>query len=558
MSIKLKKYTVKISLDLYTLSCYFWLRHFTMRGNNMKYGVFSANSFLYTDSICEKGEKIISISAPENSWCCVQILLECNDGFNINWHGDECLVPEINKLIPVYVDKNCGKGYETVASRGTPAEYSARQAPFNVYDAMEPVEKEAILPDENGLAAIYLRWNTGKISAGTHTGNIIITDSQGATAIPVTLKIVNVTVPKEGKLRVINWFNMGAMAKHHGVEPWSEEHWELIRTYGQLMRSCRQTDFMVSPHLAKKHITNDGNYEFDFTETKKFIQLYFSLGFTHIEGGMLTFRQNWDAAEFLVKPDKETVPALSEEGLKYIKSYYSQWYAFLRENDWTEITVQHVADEPHDRCAKDYCTLASVIRKCMPDVKLLDAVESTNLGDAIDIWIPKSIGYIADQENYDKHRGENTNFWYYTCCFPGGKYLNRLLDQELIRTRYLHWANYLYDFTGYLHWGFNFYDANGDNPFTGGCDKIDGHMGQILPAGDTHIVYPKGKKVLRSVRLEAMRAGVEDYELIMMLAEKDPVKAKEIVVKCVRSFTDYTTDINEFQAAYELLLSSLI
>ncbi len=523
----------------------------------MKYGIFSANSFLYTDSICDNGEKVISLLAPKNSWCCVQILLECNGDFTIHWQGDECLAPEINKLIPVYVDKNCGDGYETVVSQGTQAAYAARQAPFNVYDAMETVEKENILPDENGVVALYLRWSTKTIPAGTYTGNLVITHAEESLTIPVTLKIASVSVPENGKLRITNWFNMVAMAKHHDVEPWSEEHWDLIKVYGKMMRSCRQTDFMVSPYLAKKHINDDGNYVFDFTETKKFIQLYFSLGFSYIEGGMLLSRENWGADEFLVKINNKKVSALSEEGLNYIKSYYTQWYAFLKENQWTEITVQHVADEPHDRCAKDYCILSSVIRQCMPGIKLIDAVETTKLGDAIDIWVPKSIGYIAEQENYDKHRKENTVFWYYTCCFPGGKYLNRLLDQELIRTRYLHWANYLYDFTGYLHWGFNFYDANGDNPFTGGCDKIDGHMGQILPAGDTHIVYPKGKKVLRSVRLEAMRAGVEDYELIIMLAEKDRPKTNEIVAKCVRSFTDYTTDINEFHDAYELLLSSL-
>jgi hypothetical protein len=54
-----------------------------------------------------------------------------------------------------------------------------------------------------------------------------------------------------------------------------------------------------------------------------------------------------------------------------------------------------------------------------------------------------------------------------------------------------------------------------------------------------------------------MRAGIEDYELIMLLAEKSPEKAKELVEKCVKSFTDYTNDVEEFMNVYQELLDQL-
>ena len=184
---------------------------------------------------------------------------------------------------------------------------------------------------------------------------------------------------------------------------------------------------------------------------------------------------------------------------------------------------------------------------------MIDAVETTKIQGAIDICVPKSIGYVNDREGYDKLRKDST-LWYYTCCFPGGIYLNRLSDMELIRTRYLHWANYVYNFTGYLHWGFCYYHTNGEDPYVLAGDKIDGHMGMVLPAGDTHLVYPKGKMVLKSARLEAMRAGVEDYELIMKLVEKSPEKAKDIVNKCVNTFTCYNTSLSTFDDAYKNLL----
>ena len=54
-----------------------------------------------------------------------------------------------------------------------------------------------------------------------------------------------------------------------------------------------------------------------------------------------------------------------------------------------------------------------------------------------------------------------------------------------------------------------------------------------------------------------MRAGCEDYELLQLLKAKDPVAADAIVKRCVRSFTDYTTDVSAFEAAYRELLAQL-
>ena len=79
-------------------------------------------------------------------------------------------------------------------------------------------------------------------------------------------------------------------------------------------------------------------------------------------------------------------------------------------------------------------------------------------------------------------------------------------------------------------------------------------MQQILPPGDTHIVYPKGNQILSSARIEMMRAGIEDYELIKILSEKDKFAADKLVEKCIRSFTDYSLDIKYFEEVYKELL----
>jgi chemotaxis methyl-accepting protein methylase len=52
---------------------------------------------------------------------------------------------------------------------------------------------------------------------------------------------------------------------------------------------------------------------------------------------------------------------------------------------------------------------------------------------------------------------------------------------------------------------------------------------------------------LSSIRLEAMREGIEDYELLHALAAKDPAKAQELVRKAISGPTEYVRDVAAFR-----------
>ena len=525
----------------------------------MKYGVFSANEFLYTDSNVQNEKKQIAVFAPQNSYANSQLLIEAESDIKFEWCSDgisSLACPEIYKLIPVYVDKNTGScTSDSVLKQGTVVDYAPKFAPFYVYDAMEPIDNSANV-DDNGIAAIYLRWSTSFLNSGIYKGSLKLTDSTGESCfIPVEINVATAKIPQE-TLRVTNWFNIDILPEFHGVEAWSEEHWQLIEEYGKLMREAHQTDFWLPKTIFTYKEDENGNYNFDFSIAERLIRLYISLGFKYIEGPIMLYRKSWERAEFYIKIDGEDVPAISEEAYNFMRAFFTQLYSLLKSNGWFEIFDAHVGDEPQKYCTNEYRILSGLIRKWMPGVKIIEAVETPELDGAVDIWVPKSDRYLTYKEEFDRKmlRGED-QFWFYTCMFPGGHYLNRLLDQELIRTRYLHWANYVYGFTGYLHWGLNMYKhLNGNSVFSGACDRPDGVRMQILPAGDTHIVYPMGKQVLRSVRLEMMRAGCEDYELLKLVETENKYKADEIANKCVRSFTDYTKDIDVFESAYRMLL----
>jgi hypothetical protein len=141
---------------------------------------------------------------------------------------------------------------------------------------------------------------------------------------------------------------------------------------------------------------------------------------------------------------------------------------------------------------------------------------------------------------YQDQQKKGKEVWFYTCLGPQGNFANRFIEQPLIKTRILHWINYRYGITGYLHWGLNHWRPHHNNPFTMTTDM--NYAGNTLPSGDMNIVYPREGRLLSSIRLEAMRDGICDYELLKMLEAKDPEMAKKIAGKIVFNFDHY--DLN--------------
>ncbi|MEF8846749.1 MAG: DUF4091 domain-containing protein, partial [Bacteroidales bacterium] len=144
--------------------------------------------------------------------------------------------------------------------------------------------------------------------------------------------------------------------------------------------------------------------------------------------------------------------------------------------------------------------------------------------------------------------------WFYTCLGPKGDFANRFLDLPLLKTRILHWINFRYGSPGYLHWGFN--QWRGQNVYEE-TTAINKESGNVLPGGDAWIVYPGKDEIYPSIRLEAMRDGIVDYELLKRLGEKDEAFAKELARQIVFNFTTYEMDVDEFRKIRRRVLDHL-
>ncbi len=383
-------------------------------------------------------------------------------------------------------------------------------------------------------------------------------------------------------LYITNWsahFNpttLSYMNNNEPVEAYSPLYWELIEIHAKIMAAHRQNVHRIYPIWHTLYTYKNGKYTFDFSRFDKEAEIFDAVGaLERIEGGHLAWRSGaWDEPFFVEVPlpDNEETgklratpnPKTVENGMRFTllpvdderaKNFITQFLPALKkhleEKGWLERYMQHIADEPTAKNAESYVTISNYIHEFLPGVKVLDAVlTSKELAGAIDVWVPELDILHKDYAFYTDLKKEGKEIWFYTCVGPRGNYANRFIELPLNQTRYLHWINYKYDATGYLHWGLNYWvkdQLNAD------ASRDRGR----LPAGDNCIIYPGYRKLYSSIRFEAMRDGIDDYQLLKMVENKDAKRAKSFADAIIFNFNDYETSVTSLRSVRKQMLDFL-
>jgi len=520
----------------------------------LEYHVISANDWLYPDTkIPASPVKTVNLHSARGGRAGFQVLLRgmrANDPLTCRFEGQP--QPEIYQLIDINVPENSGPPCSAIPPDQPTPEYVIRKAPYRVYEGLRPVREGDRARGET--EAFYLSFRVKPDTApGPHNGRFRVQAGDQVAEIAVHLTVHDVRIPEQGHLRVTNWFSTEHMARLHKLEPWSEPHWQMLRRYARMMRRGRQTDFIPVRPIVKK--LGEGSWEFDFSRPERMIRMFLDEGFTHIEMPHIAGhdRRKEAVARFVVNVDGSPHPGTSHEAYVYLSQYLTAWGSMLRRNGWYDRATQHIVDEPPPAHFGEYRIMAGTVRKFLPGVPLIDALGEPELDGADDIWVPLSESYEKAREAFEAHRRRGDAIWFYTCCAPSGFHLNRFIDTELLRTRLLHWANWRYRLDGYLHWGLNQIIPEQD-PFENTTPPHGPYKDFHLPPGDSHLVYPGEDGPWSSVRFEAMGSGIEDYELLRIVAAQDEKLADELCSQLVRTFTDYDATVPGFEAAHRRLL----
>ncbi len=389
-------------------------------------------------------------------------------------------------------------------STHTPATELARQAPSDFPDAFSEATEVTIPKGVNQPIWVQFRIPVGA-KPGTYSGMIEAEADGDPLEVPVVLTVYDFAMPADTRLLVTVWTNTGSLAKHQNVTEGSELWWGLVERVAGMMRAHHQNVILTPWSLIKATRSSDGKLQLDFTQFDRWVQVFRANGFKRIEVSHVGGREHgqWEDKNFV---SYDMACAGVQEG-QSDKAPIEEWLpllqAHLKQRGWLDQTMIHVADEPIEVNLQSWKALSKRVRKAAPELRRIDAVHVPDLRGHLETWVPQLNFLEQWMPRFVEAQKDGVELWYYTAWVPQGRYPNRLMDYPLIKTRMLHWLNYTTGTTGYLHWGWNFWDV----PFD-----------QFAP-GDNFIVWPGKRTPRSSLRYEAMREGIEDYEYLRLLEE---------------------------------------
>jgi hypothetical protein len=457
------------------------------------------------------------------------------------------------RMIDVPVTQNTGLDRATEMHTGVINPYVIRRAPFRIYDPFRPVTSP-IAADSTSVALRMEVPIDSTVSPGKYVHRISLSIGDRVEHLEFVVIVHHASVPPSTRSTIsyINWHNNNNICSAHGVEKWSEPFWAMLAKYAHMMAKGRQNTFWFRWEEFFTFDSAGSVSAFRRDTLERYIRVFLRSGFKTISGAPFVHRRSWTSSDMLLgvrAADGLEVDPVSEKGKRMISQMALRIIAVMKENRWEGQWLQGVFDEPTDEFVDRYREIVSVLRELKPDIRILEATMTVNVSGIVNVWCPQVQEYQANQGLFDERKAAGDNVWVYTCLAPGGPWLNRLLDQERLRQVYIGWACAKYDLQGFLHWGGNSHTAK---PFE---ELVRPHLlGQYLPAGDSHILYPLRDGPLSSHRFEAHRIGMEDYELLSQLKVHDAARAQAIIARVVRGFDEYSKDVTTYRTARELLL----
>jgi len=351
---------------------------------------------------------------------------------------------------------------------------------------------------------------------GEYAGEITLRWNGGTAGIPIRLTVWDFDLPSARHQQVTNWFAFPGA----GFRPaWDgPEFWELAARFARLMVAHRQTCFKAELGWIKTSYDPKRGYACDFRFLDRWAETFFAAGMERMElfqAGTISASVDNPAARVSpadLRVDVKT-PGVKLSPEEKLQGVLQELEKHVREKNWTGRVMLHVQDEPFLHSVPSYRKVAQLVHRAAPSLKVIEAVEATGFGDAIDVLVPKLNHLNLWLPHFQQMQRQGKEIWFYTCCHPVGRYPNRFLDQPLVKTRALHWINYLYGLDGYLHWGLNYF-ADGVDPYS------EEGVSQGLPLGDRAIMYPGRNGPVGSLRWSAMRDGLQDYEYLYVLENR--------------------------------------
>lgn len=156
-----------------------------------------------------------------------------------------------------------------------------------------------------------------------------------------------------------------------------------------------------------------------------------------------------------------------------------------------------------------------------PIMQTINHARPSELVGLVDIWCPLTARAAVDF--YQDRRAAGDALWVYVCCSPKPPLANFFIDEPGVDHRVLFWQAKKLGATGFLYWCMTWWNGL-DVPLTPDSDVVDltkaDTVDRFKVNGDGILAWPGPDfEPYSSIRLEIIRDGVEDYEMLALLDE---------------------------------------
>lgn len=368
--------------------------------------------------------------------------------------------------------------------------------------------------------------------AGLYQGTITVSaKGQPAQNLALEVEVINLTLPKSSEwvYHLDQWQHPSAVARVEGLEMWSDAHFEAMKPVMKMLADAGQKVITTTLNKDPWNVQTydpyadmitwtknaDGSWTYDYAVFDRWVQFMTDLGVKDMINCYSIIPWN-NEIHYKDASKGELVNVVAKPGTAVFDELWTpflkDFVVHLKTKGWLDKT--NIAIDEREREQMD--AAFALLNKVAPEIGISYADNQKTyqrFPNSEDISI--SVGHPFSKEDIINRKGRGLNSTFYICCSDG--FPNQFTFSEPAESTYLGWYALATGFDGMLRWAYNSWVEN----------PLQDSRFRTWPAGDTYIVYPKGRS---SIRYERMLEGIQDYEKarIVLKALKDKNDQKNL------------------------------
>lgn len=528
----------------------------------MRIQTFDIGTWLYPDSEITMSGNIVELDSARNSETCFQILtdMKFEKGASIRWElctKEKGIHVIVSELRPSLVRYNSGAQNHNAIDWDNVKDFVLRKAPYEIYDFTRPID-DGQLWGNTGYTGLFVQLKVDKeVTVGKKQFNIKFTIEEQEFTILVMLNVHKAVLceAKDSPYAMGFWLAPNFLCHMHGVKRYSEEYYYFVELYLKQMTQMRCNHIQLPTPMAIRD-ENRKVVDFDFTEVNRYTEIALKHGFQYINSGFVAKWISWKDDGYVLRWDEETATE-SLEGYRQLKLYIKKTKEYVEKYKLQDKYWQSFVDEPQLQQSMAYKSLSSTFRREMPEMKLMDPVETPYVAGSCDVWVVKQAIYEKYKESYQVLQSMGEKLWVYSCGFPAGKWMNHIMDLPLAATRLINWKGIAYGINGFLHYGYMEVQEDRDPMYDVTFSRMFQKEMRHFPPGNGTVIYTDRKVIYDSVRAHVHRTAAAEAELFMKLKEYNPEACNEIIGGVCTTFEEYVSDSEAIEQARKTLLETM-